>query len=171
MHHLKDIMCTNFPPFSSDFALCYNDRSVLENHHLHYAFKLLREVRDRHIIKPIPMFIISYMVHKLMPSFHGICTGGVQYPTKSESRGVHNCTRVGDWHGSSYRHVWTLWTNEADEAIALGQVRPHIKTVLGVSIIALSHLVKNTLSTSWFHVRTWEYWLIGRTTVSCLWLM
>jgi calcium/calmodulin-dependent 3',5'-cyclic nucleotide phosphodiesterase len=26
----------------SDFALCYNDRSVLENHHLHYSFQLLK---------------------------------------------------------------------------------------------------------------------------------
>jgi hypothetical protein len=27
----------------SDFALCYNDRSVLENHHLQYAFQLLKK--------------------------------------------------------------------------------------------------------------------------------
>lgn len=28
----------------SDFALCYNDRSVLENHHLQYAFQLMKHV-------------------------------------------------------------------------------------------------------------------------------
>jgi calcium/calmodulin-dependent 3',5'-cyclic nucleotide phosphodiesterase len=30
----------------SDFALCYNDRSVLENHHLQYAFQLLKKVSE-----------------------------------------------------------------------------------------------------------------------------
>lgn len=28
----------------SNFALCYNDRSVLENHHLQYAFQLMKQV-------------------------------------------------------------------------------------------------------------------------------
>ena len=30
--------------FRSKYALLYNDRSVLENHHLYYAFSLLQEV-------------------------------------------------------------------------------------------------------------------------------
>ena len=30
--------------YSSEYALCYNDKSVLENHHLYCAFKILKEV-------------------------------------------------------------------------------------------------------------------------------
>ena len=45
------LLCTSLlmqcrPFYSSEFALWYNDRSVLENHHLNYAFTLLKEVRN-----------------------------------------------------------------------------------------------------------------------------
>ena len=30
---------------NSEFALLYNDKSVLENHHLYTAFKLMQDVR------------------------------------------------------------------------------------------------------------------------------
>lgn len=38
--------------YSSEYALWYNDRSVLENHHLYYAFKLLKEVRKSALLRP-----------------------------------------------------------------------------------------------------------------------
>ena len=37
--------------FSSEYALLYNDRSVLENHHLYYTFKSLQEVHMLQILE------------------------------------------------------------------------------------------------------------------------
>lgn len=34
---------------NSEFALLYNDRSVLENHHLYTAFKLMKDVSNVNI--------------------------------------------------------------------------------------------------------------------------
>ncbi len=60
------------PIHRSEYALMYNDRSVLENHHLHHTFTLLREVRSTSELLTIIIYhitgVLASVVHASLPA-------------------------------------------------------------------------------------------------------
>ena len=60
------------PIHRSEYALMYNDRSVLENHHLHHTFTLLREVRSTSELLTIIRItgVLASVVHASLPAVH-----------------------------------------------------------------------------------------------------
>lgn len=148
-------------------ALCYNDRSVLENYHLYKAFSLLKEVNQYskhcHWICPTPWILkTAAIAHQsqyssspssphLIPPYQHL-TGWSQHLQGTQSWPISASSLTRYRHGAGYRHEQSFWPLEAHEAIAQFLRRVSSSTLI-TTTFPQSDLISVVATTAWSRLK------------------